>query len=375
MLSQPSPRRKDIPATAYSRFAALAALAAVLLALLPAFAGPVRAERPNGAGLVVEFEDGSVLYAYVQFSEESLSSEELLYRSGLDVIISPFAALGGAVCSINGSGCPSDNCFCQSYTTPAYFWHFYSLQDGWLLLPFGPTNRSVRDGDVDGWSWNAGAHALPATDIDAIALLNGIDRNAADPTPTATTPSPSTETPLPTETPTPTVTATATATVTPSPTLPATVTATPDATGTSTSTSTTASALTPTATITATGTTASSATSTLTPGTAGSTATLPPAASAGASPDANATTEPGSGAGTTAQPSPTLTLVARATTAAVIVDPSGTVTPVEVRQAGDGRDLQPVLLFGGTLVVVGALGGMVWYRRARATQHLDADLG
>ena len=74
------------------------------------------------------------------------------------------------------------------------------------------------------------------------------------------------------------------------------------------------------------------------------------------------------------QPSPTLTLVARATTAAVIVDASGTVTPVEVRQAGDGRDLQPVLLFGSTLLVVGAVGGLVWYRRTQATGHDDADL-
>jgi hypothetical protein len=201
---------------------------AVLLVLvhLAFLAGPAEAQRPNGAGLVIQHGDGTLIYAYVQFEEEEISGIDLLTRSGIAATIAPFGGLGGGVCSINGEGCPADNCWCESYTNPAYYWHYYVLDAGtWVELPLGASSRKLRDGDVDGWSWNAGEHSLPATTIDEIAALNGVDRNPPEPT--------ATETPPPTDTPVPTATSPPPPTATNSPptaTTVATQTAPPSAT-------------------------------------------------------------------------------------------------------------------------------------------------
>src|SRR5215207_6023946 len=78
-----------------------AALLIVLLIFLVSLV-PAAAERPNGAGLVVRHGDGTLLYVYVQFEEETISGIELLYRSGLELTVAPFGGLGEAVCRLNG---------------------------------------------------------------------------------------------------------------------------------------------------------------------------------------------------------------------------------------------------------------------------------
>jgi hypothetical protein len=312
-------------------------VAALLVLCAVALAGilPAAAQRPNGAGLVVRFGDGSMIYAYVQFEEETISSEDLLYRSGLAVAIAPYSGLGAGVCMIDGEGCPSDDCFCQSYTTPAHFWHFYANDGGWHELLQGASSRSVGDGDIDGWSWTAGDSGLPSITIDEIALMNGVDRNAPPPTETPT-PEP-TSTPVPTDTPQPTANQpppTNTPANTPTPT-------TTESTATETQPPTAMNGTTP-----ASGIGQVAATPTATSGpiqTTTSTRTLTPVA-----------------------PPPTLTLVASATTVAVLVQPNGTTVPVEVVQAGDGSSSTNLLLFGGLVVVAAGAGGFVWVRGRRA---------
>jgi hypothetical protein len=313
-------------------------MAALLVLVAIALAGilPAAAQRPNGAGLVIRFGDGSIIYAYVQFEEESITSEELLYRSGLAVAIAPYSGLGAGVCMIDGEGCPSDDCFCQSYTTPAYFWHFYANDGGWRELLQGASSRSIGDGDIDGWSWTAGESGLPAVTIDEIALMNGVDRNP----------------PPPTETPTPEPTNTLPPTDTPQP------TAAQQPTDTPTSTPAPADEAAATGTASATATTAASATATPTPlsNQDGARATNTRVAS----PTATSTRTP------TAPPPPTLTLVASATTVAVLVQPDGTAVPVEVVQADDGSSSTNLLLFGGLVAVAGGAGAFVWLRGRRA---------
>jgi hypothetical protein len=313
-------------------------IAALLVLVAIALAGilPAAAQRPNGAGLVIRFGDGSIIYAYVQFEEESITSEELLYRSGLAVAIAPYSGLGAGVCMIDGEGCPSDDCFCQSYTTPAYFWHFYANDGGWRELLQGASSRSIGDGDIDGWSWTAGESGLPAVTIDEIALMNGVDRNP----------------PPPTETPTPEPTNTLPPTDTPQP------TAAQQPTDTPTSTPAPADEAAATGTASATATTAASATATPTPlsNQDGARATNTRVAS----PTATSTRTP------TAPPPPTLTLVASATTVAVLVQPDGTTVPVEVVQADDGSSATNLLLFGGLVAVAGGAGAFVWLRGRRA---------
>ncbi len=253
--------------------AGIAAALIPLLLLLASTAGPaVNAQGPprNGAGLVVRHGDGTFVYAYVEFDSETISGEELLLRAGLDFVVAPFGGLGAGVCAINGEGCPADDCYCQSYSSPAYYWNYYSrTADSWAVQLRGPSGRQLADGDIDGWSWTTGDHGLPPVTIDEIATLTGFNRNP-EPTATATlaptatfTPATATATatipPLATNTPILASTATATAVPTtaplPSPTPPATATqpvaTTPSASATSTTVATaTATNIVPTSTST-----------------------------------------------------------------------------------------------------------------------------
>lgn len=313
------------------------ALLLVVVQLL-AFAGPAEAQRPDGAGLVIQHGDGTLVYAYVQFEEEEINGIELLTRSGIAATIAPFGGLGGGVCSINGEGCPADNCFCESFTNPAFYWHYYVLDAGaWVELPLGASSRTLRDGDVDGWSWNAGEHSLPATSIDEIAALNGIDRNPPEPTATAT--------PLPTDTPAPTATSSPPPTATilpPTPTAGATQTSAPSATPASTPSPATAS-----------GTAAMTAIST---STRPSTAT--PTATPRGSPTPSATTQ--AEIATVAE----ATSTSRPTSVAVIVTPGA--TPQALPPAEDnGGSRRDYLMFGALLVGVLVAGGVVLLRNRR----------
>jgi hypothetical protein len=119
---------------------------------------------------VIHLGDNQVRYALVEFDEPEITGMELLARSGLDVVVSPFGGLGGGVCAIAGRGCPATNCFCESYRRPAYFWHYYRLTDeGWRTMLAGAASRTIRDGDVDGWSWTDGEPHLPRVTMADIA--------------------------------------------------------------------------------------------------------------------------------------------------------------------------------------------------------------
>lgn len=278
------------------------------------------AQRPNGAGLVIRHGDGTIIYAYVQFDEESISGLDLLTRSGLDATYAPFGGMGAGVCAINGEGCPSDDCFCHSYTSPAFFWRYYNQVDGnWIFNPVGASGRTMYDGDIDGWSWSSGDSGLPAVTIDDIALMNGIDRNPPEPTATSEPEPTATFTPEPTatETPEPTETSTPEPTATPAPEATATAPATPSSTPEPTST------VEPTATET--------------------------------QPAATATSTPTSPVEPTATPRPT--------SGAVIVAPGGTPEPLPVDPPDTGDDgSNSYLLFAGLVVVAIGVGGVAVYR-------------
>jgi hypothetical protein len=166
-------------------------LLTLLLALALAGAGSTssRAEQPNGAGLVIRYGDGRIVTAYVQFEEPTITGIELLQRAGVPVTVAQFGGLGLAVCAISGEGCPADDCFCRAKSQPTWFWHYYGLApDGrWVLHPVGASNRIVRDGDVDGWSWTAGESGLPALTIEEIARAHGIERSSGPPATTQPT--------------------------------------------------------------------------------------------------------------------------------------------------------------------------------------------
>jgi hypothetical protein len=58
---------------------------------------------------------------------------------------------GPAVCSINGTGCPADNCFCDAKR----FWAYYHLGgDKWETSQEGIGNHVPADGAVEGFVWS-----------------------------------------------------------------------------------------------------------------------------------------------------------------------------------------------------------------------------
>jgi len=316
---------------------------AILLALAAGGAG-AQQDRPNGAGLVVRHGDGTLIYAYVEFESETISGEELLLRSGLDLIVSPYPGLGYGVCMINGEGCDADNCYCQSYSNPAYFWHYYSKVEGggWFTEVRGPSSRQLADGDIDGWSWTAGDPGLPEITIDEIAAITGFDRSPP-PTPTPEPPTP-TPTPLPeptvTDTPVPEPTATDTPAPTPTDTPPE---------------PTTAVEASPTPSPTPTATAVPSATPTRQPSPTPTAVTSTPSPTATKEPEARGEAQATEGEDSEDD------------TRAVIVRPGATPEPLDTGGGDDGPGAS-LLVFSGFAVALAGAGALLLLRRRLGSQ-------
>lgn len=172
-------------------FSGLKLLFAALLVLiaLTGGAGPAQPARAAGAvGIVVRHGDGRILYAYVPLTSDHMTGAEALQQSGLTLNIAAGSAYGTAVCAIDGEGCasPREDCFCKSYGSPSFFWHYYLRgPDGaWRTASIGAGNRAVHDGDVDGWSWTSGDSDLPPVTVAQIATA--VQSTHATPTPLAT---------------------------------------------------------------------------------------------------------------------------------------------------------------------------------------------
>lgn len=122
------------------------------------------AETAHHAGLVVVFDTDRIETLCIAFTEETITGEELLARSGLPVVFSGFGGLGAGVCRIDDVGCrdPAD-CFCQCRGAGCSYWAYYGLEDGvWHYLPVGSAQRRLHDGDTDAWVWGSGRDR-PAT--------------------------------------------------------------------------------------------------------------------------------------------------------------------------------------------------------------------
>jgi len=148
--------------------------ALVILVALTSGAGPAQPTRAAGAvGIVVRHGDGRILYAYVPLTSDRMTGAEALQKSGLALNVAVGGAYGTAVCSIDDEGCasPKENCFCKSYGSPSFYWHYYARgPDGaWRTASIGAGNRVLHDGDVDGWSWTSGDSELASVTLANIA--------------------------------------------------------------------------------------------------------------------------------------------------------------------------------------------------------------
>ncbi len=105
------------------------------------------------AGLAVFSGDGMVYTACVSFPEDNISGLDLLQSSGMMVETATNPSQGTAVCSIEGVGCPANDCFCNM---PDYWSFWQPTETGWAYSAVGSDQSQVTDGDVNAWSWGAG---------------------------------------------------------------------------------------------------------------------------------------------------------------------------------------------------------------------------
>lgn len=143
--------------------AALAMLAAALWILAAPIAS--HADAPDGADIVVQFDDTHAIVRDVQFTAP-ISGLEALYLTGLDVITQDMG-WGIAVCSIEGVGCPATDCFCGGSTYWGYNYWDGSTWQGYLV---GAADSTLNDGAIDGWRWGEwGDTMVPAPQMTATA--------------------------------------------------------------------------------------------------------------------------------------------------------------------------------------------------------------
>ncbi|MGC9346788.1 MAG: hypothetical protein ACP5JG_01510, partial [Anaerolineae bacterium] len=184
----------------------------------PVWASPLAQDQgPNQAGLVVVHGDGRVVTRCVSFEEPEVTGLALLQRSGL-AFLTESGPMGSTICSLDGEGCPSSDCFCECKGTPCAYWNYFHRQpDGtWTYSGMGAAVWMIGDGDVDAWVWGDGSQAPAATSFDAICGGAPVEAPPATQSPDAG------PTPVPTSTPTPTPTATPTSTAASKPTAAAT---------------------------------------------------------------------------------------------------------------------------------------------------------
>lgn len=131
---------------------------------------PARAQTSgNQAGLVVVHGDGRVVTRCVAFSGPQISGADLVFRSGLS-LVSSAGPLGLTVCSLNGEGCPSTDCFCECHGTPCVYWNYHhGNRDGlWTYANIGAASRQITNGDVDAWLWGESSQLPPSVAFDEI---------------------------------------------------------------------------------------------------------------------------------------------------------------------------------------------------------------
>lgn len=151
-------------------------LAAVLgLALLALLGVTLVSAQPAGPTaqahgyVVVQFNDRDLIARPITFTAP-ISGLRALELAGLEVVTTT-TAFGPMVCSIEGVGCPADNCFCGG----SVFWG-YKWWDGaaWQDYMVGAGDSVLDDGAVEGWRWGAWGSAMwPARPV--TAALQALD--------------------------------------------------------------------------------------------------------------------------------------------------------------------------------------------------------
>lgn len=141
---------------------ALLVASLIVACLLAALVGPSApqavASGPNRAVVVADSGTG-VIVRGIEFESETVTGLEALQLAGLSPVIQGFQGEGGAVCALNGVGCPSDGS-CLTCDARGYYWAYHRAPAGsgaYSYSRVGAGATVVHDGDVEGWKWGTGA--------------------------------------------------------------------------------------------------------------------------------------------------------------------------------------------------------------------------
>jgi hypothetical protein len=133
-------------------------IATPLLLIFLAVTNQGLAQNTNQAGIVIRLGDSDLVSRCIAFFEEDISGLELLERSGLATQIRA-EGMGSLVCSINDTGCPADDCFCECRGgAECIYWSYWQQSDeGWQYARLGASSYRVSNGEIQGWSWGPGS--------------------------------------------------------------------------------------------------------------------------------------------------------------------------------------------------------------------------
>lgn len=121
----------------------------LVLVSLSAGAAFAQTETTKQVGLVVTFADGTS-HREIVTVPAGATALDVLAAANVTVVTSE-TAFGPALCKINDTGCPADNCFCD----PAAFWAYYHLVgDGWAGAMESAGAYVPAHGSVEGFAWS-----------------------------------------------------------------------------------------------------------------------------------------------------------------------------------------------------------------------------
>jgi MYXO-CTERM domain-containing protein len=134
-----------------------------LLAVAALSAPGVVAGNDNRAVVVVGKEAECVA-----FRDTEIDGIELLERSSF-AVETERNAQGAAVCRLDGMGCSTEDCFCEFPD----FWGYWTKDgDEWEFSQTGATERMVRDGSIDGWTYGKDGKPAPGdVDFDEVCAV------------------------------------------------------------------------------------------------------------------------------------------------------------------------------------------------------------
>jgi hypothetical protein len=115
-----------------SRRITLVALLVLTLVVVSVSSVLAQATTSKQVGLVISFPNGSEHLEIVTVPSAATTFDVL--KAAKINLVSQLGSYGQAICSINGTGCPATNCFCDAQ----HYWAYYHLDGAnWAVAPSG----------------------------------------------------------------------------------------------------------------------------------------------------------------------------------------------------------------------------------------------